>query len=92
MDIRSLHKEGHFAGLEHDSGSNTDHAQFRQYSNAQGRWMGMDPYAGSYDFSNPQSLNRYSYAGQIAPSAALPFLAVPFWAVPFWAVPFWEAS
>jgi RHS repeat-associated protein len=32
----------HFAGLEHDSG-NTDHAQFRQYSNAQGRWMSMDP-------------------------------------------------
>jgi hypothetical protein len=24
--------------------------------------MSMDPYAGSYDLSNPQSLNRYSYA------------------------------
>lgn len=39
----------------------TSHAQFREYSHAQGRWMQPDPYSGSYDFSNPQSLNRYSY-------------------------------
>jgi RHS repeat-associated protein len=51
----------HFAQLQHDSG-NTDHAQFRQYSNLEGRWMSMDPYAGSYDVNNPQSLNRFSYA------------------------------
>lgn len=51
----------HFAGLDYDTGSFTDHAQFRQYSNNQGRWFSPDPYSGSYDFNNPQSLNRYSY-------------------------------
>jgi RHS repeat-associated protein len=45
----------HFAGLD---GS---HAQFREYGSTQGRWMAPDPYSGSYDFSNPQSFNRYAY-------------------------------
>ena len=48
----------HFAALDHDFESNTDHATFRQYSPTQGRWMSPDP----YDGSNPQSLNRYGYA------------------------------
>jgi RHS repeat-associated protein len=52
----------HFAQLDRDSETDTHHAQFRQYSPAQGRWMSPDPYDGSYDASNPQSLNRYSYA------------------------------
>jgi RHS repeat-associated protein len=52
----------HFATLDTDSESNTDHAQYRQYSSTEGRWMRPDPYSGSYDFSNPQSLNRYIYA------------------------------
>jgi RHS repeat-associated protein len=51
----------HFALLDHDSESNTDHAQFRQYSNMQGRWMSPGPYDGSYDAGNPQSFNRYFY-------------------------------
>lgn len=51
----------HFATLDHDSTSATDHAQFRQYGNITGQWMSPDPYNGSYHFSNPQSLNRYSY-------------------------------
>jgi RHS repeat-associated protein len=51
----------HFAQLEHDSESTTEHAQFRQLSSAQGRWMSPDPYDGSYDATNPQSLNRYAY-------------------------------
>lgn len=51
----------HFAGLDRDPGSYTDHAQFRQYSNVQGHWLSPDPYGGSYDFSNPQSFNRYAY-------------------------------
>jgi RHS repeat-associated protein len=51
----------HFATLDHDPEDNTDHAQFRQYSNTQGRWLSPDPYAGSYDVSNPQSFNRYAY-------------------------------
>jgi len=51
----------HFAGLDHDSGSGTEHASFRQYSSTFGRWMSPDPFSGSYDFTNPQSLNRYTY-------------------------------
>lgn len=51
----------HFSMLTHDEESNTDHAQFRQYSNTQGRWMSPDPYDGSYDITNPQSFNRYTY-------------------------------
>ena len=53
----------HFAQLDYDNESVTDHAQFRQYSPTQGRWMSPDPYDGSYDFTNPQSFNRYTYAG-----------------------------
>ena len=52
----------HYAFLDTDKETATDHADFRQYSNAQGRWMAPDPYDGSYDPSNPQSLNRYVYA------------------------------
>jgi RHS repeat-associated protein len=52
----------HFATVDHDYEDETDHAQFRQYSEAQGRWLSPDPYGGSYDFTNPQSLNRYVYA------------------------------
>jgi RHS repeat-associated protein len=51
----------HFAQLDHDSESSTEHAQFRQHSSTQGRWMSPDPYDGSYQSGNPQSLNRYSY-------------------------------
>jgi RHS repeat-associated protein len=52
----------HYAFLDTDKETATDHADFRQYSNAQGRWMAPDPYDGSYSFGNPQSLNRYVYA------------------------------
>ena len=51
-----------FAGQEKDAESSSEHAQFRQYSSTQGRWMSPDPYDGGYDLSNPQSLNRYTYA------------------------------
>jgi RHS repeat-associated protein len=51
----------HFGTLDRDYETVTDHAQFRHYSNAQGRWMMPDPYGGSYDPSNPQTFNRYSY-------------------------------
>jgi RHS repeat-associated protein len=51
----------HYAQLDHDTESGTDHAQFRQYSNAQGRWLSPDPYSGSYEGSDPQSFNRYAY-------------------------------
>ncbi|MGH9585787.1 MAG: RHS repeat domain-containing protein [Acidobacteriaceae bacterium] len=55
----------HFAMMDKDYydgyDSETEHAQYRQYGETQGRWMSPDPYSGSYDFSNPQSFNRYSY-------------------------------
>ena len=50
----------HFATLDQDNSAN-DHAQFREYSNMDGRWFSPDPYPGSYDPSNPQSFNRYAY-------------------------------
>lgn len=50
-----------FAGLYRDDGTASDHALYREYSPAQGRWLSPDPYNGSYDLYNPQSLNRYSY-------------------------------
>ena len=51
----------HFGSLDSDAETGTDHAQFRQYSSTQGRWLSPDPYSGSYDFTNPQSFNRYAY-------------------------------
>jgi len=52
----------HYATLDYDAETNTDHAQFRQYGDTAGNWKSPDPYYGSYDFSNPQSMNRYVYA------------------------------
>jgi RHS repeat-associated protein len=52
----------HYATLDHDTATDTDYAQYRQYANTQGRWLSPDPYDGSYDTSNPQSMNRYVYA------------------------------
>jgi RHS repeat-associated protein len=52
----------HFAALDYDAETGTDHAQFRQYNSTQGHWMRPDPYYGSYDLSNPQSMNQYVYA------------------------------
>jgi RHS repeat-associated protein len=51
----------HFAGLERDAESGTEHAQFRNYASVQGRWLAPDSYLGSYDLINPQSMNRYAY-------------------------------
>jgi RHS repeat-associated protein len=51
-----------FTGLERDAESSLDHTAFRQYAYLQGRWTSPDPYDGSYDLTNPQSFNRYSYA------------------------------
>ena len=52
----------HFAGLERDAESGTEHAEFRNYASVQGRWLAPDSYMGSYNFTNPQSMNRYAYA------------------------------
>ncbi len=50
-----------YAGLDRDSESGLYHAMYRQYSSTFGRWTTPDPYGGSYNFTNPQSLNRYAY-------------------------------
>lgn len=50
-----------FAEMERDSPSGLDRTIFRQYSSNYGRWLSPDPYYGSYDLTNPQSLNRYAY-------------------------------
>ena len=34
-----------------------------QLSTTEGRWLSPDPYSGSVDLTNPQSLNRYAYVG-----------------------------
>ncbi len=49
-----------FTGYESDiDGSN--YATFRNMDSVHGRFGRPDPYLGSYDLNNPQSLNRYSY-------------------------------
>jgi RHS repeat-associated protein len=50
-----------FAGYERDQETQLDHTWFRKYSGAQGRWTTPDPYLGSMNLANPQSLNRYAY-------------------------------
>jgi len=50
-----------FTGYESDSEDSTDYAIYRNLSTSMGRFNRPDPYMGSYDFTNPQSLNRYSY-------------------------------
>jgi RHS repeat-associated protein len=52
-----------YAGLQRDAESGLDHAMYRQYSSVFGQWTVPDPYGGSYHWANPQSLNRYGYAG-----------------------------
>ncbi|MHB1938322.1 MAG: RHS repeat-associated core domain-containing protein [Acidobacteriaceae bacterium] len=50
-----------FTGLPQDTENSSYHAGYRNFSTTQGRWLSPDPYNGSYDITNPQSFNRYSY-------------------------------
>jgi RHS repeat-associated protein len=54
--------EHHFTGKERDTESGNDYFPARYYASSMGRFMSPDPYNGSYDTSNPQSMNRYVYA------------------------------
>ncbi|HEV2487793.1 MAG TPA: hypothetical protein VGT08_19900 [Terracidiphilus sp.] len=47
----------HYTMLDRDTETDTEHAQFRQYSVIPGRWLSPDPYAGNYNAANPQSHN-----------------------------------
>ena len=50
-----------FTGDESDSETGSDYAMFRNLGLTLGRFNRPDPYDGSYDATNPQSLNRYAY-------------------------------
>jgi RHS repeat-associated protein len=50
-----------FTQHERDAENSSDSALYRQYASTQGRWLAPDPYNGSYDLRDPQSLNRYAY-------------------------------
>jgi RHS repeat-associated protein len=50
-----------FTNYERD-GNASDEAMFRRYNRWWSRFDQPDPYDGSYDFSDPQSFNRYPYA------------------------------
>ncbi len=54
----------HYTGFDADVAPSVGlgHATYREYGNVAGRWTSPDPYTGSYDFTDPQSLNRYVYA------------------------------
>jgi RHS repeat-associated protein len=51
-----------FTSYERD-GSGNDQAMFRQYHSYWMRFDQPDPYGGSYNMTDPQSLNRYAYVG-----------------------------
>lgn len=53
----------HYAGLEQSENTGILHAQYRDYNSSLGRWLSPDSYAGSYDWTNPQTFNRFTYAG-----------------------------
>jgi RHS repeat-associated protein len=42
-------------------GNGSDEAMFRRYNRKDSRFVQPDPYDGSYDAADPQSLNRYAY-------------------------------
>jgi RHS repeat-associated protein len=52
-----------FTGYESDSETTSDYAVNRNLGMTMGRFNRPDPYDGSYDQTNPQSLNRYNYVG-----------------------------
>ncbi len=52
-----------FAGLQQEDNPGLESAVYRQYASYMGRWTAPDPYVGSYNWANPQSLNRYGYVG-----------------------------
>jgi RHS repeat-associated protein len=54
-------KDLHFAGTWQEPEGGLNDTLFRKYNTTLGRWMSPDPLGG--DISNPQSLNRYAYAG-----------------------------
>jgi RHS repeat-associated protein len=50
-----------FTSMWWDPTTATNHATARQFSIQQSRWQSPDPFSGSYNWGDPQSLNRYAY-------------------------------
>jgi RHS repeat-associated protein len=50
-----------YAETERDEATGLDHTGFRKYENKGARWTSPDPFTGSINLANPQSLNRYTY-------------------------------
>jgi RHS repeat-associated protein len=50
-----------YAGMERDEASGMAHTLWRKYDGLSGRWTSPDPYGGSADITNPQTINRYTY-------------------------------
>jgi RHS repeat-associated protein len=50
-----------YANLFQDTEYGGHDAWYRNFSAEEVRWLTPDPYNGSYDLNNPQSLNRYAY-------------------------------
>ncbi|HEY1940435.1 MAG TPA: RHS repeat-associated core domain-containing protein, partial [Candidatus Angelobacter sp.] len=50
-----------FTGYEYDSGTGYNYAVARFDAGRWGRFLSPDPYRGSMDITNPQSLNRFAY-------------------------------
>jgi hypothetical protein len=50
------------AGLEQSENTGIQHAIYRDCDSSLGRWLSLIC-IGNYGFGNPQSLNRFSYAG-----------------------------
>jgi RHS repeat-associated protein len=60
--VQSTQNHYKFTSYERDPETGDDYAQARYYSSPiQGRFSSPDPYDGSMDIANPQTLNRYSY-------------------------------
>lgn len=59
--VSSLLTKWKFTTYERDSESGLDYAMARHYGSAMGRFMSLDPVAA--DITDPQTHNRYSYAG-----------------------------
>jgi RHS repeat-associated protein len=56
-----------YTGYEQDVETGLDFAQARYHSSPQGRFTSIDPLSSSAKLTDPQSLNRYSYVGNITP-------------------------
>jgi RHS repeat-associated protein len=52
-----------FGMTERDDVIGLEHTWFRKLESRAGRWTSPDPYNGSQNLGNPQSMNRYSYVG-----------------------------